>query len=238
MSIKAELRTKTGTGASKQARREGKIPATLYGKEVEATSLLVSAREFEALLKAEGSNAVFDVEFDGKTQQVILKDFEKASLKDHFYSIDLEAISANQKLQVEVPLVLLNEETVKVGIVAQVFNTIEIETTPANIPNAFEIDVKGMEIGDTKSISDLELPAGVEILEDAEETIVSVIAPTEEPAEDEESEAAEPEVIGEKEETSGKLSVRKRNGEEVQDVDVDEFIASLKEEIKNKTITD
>ncbi|MHB0808521.1 MAG: 50S ribosomal protein L25 [Facklamia hominis] len=199
MSIKAELRTKTGTGASKQARREGKIPATLYGKEVEATSLLVSAREFEALLKAEGSNAVFDVEFDGKTQQVILKDFEKASLKDHFYSIDLEAISANQKLQVEVPLVLLNEETVKVGIVAQVFNTIEIETTPANIPNAFEIDVKGMEIGDTKSISDLELPAGVEILEDAEETIVSVIAPTEEPAEDEESEAAEPEVIGEKE---------------------------------------
>ena len=199
MSIKAELRTKTGTGASKQARREGKIPATLYGKEVEATSLLVSAREFEALLKAEGSNAVFDVEFDGKTQQVILKDFEKASLKDHFYSIDLEAISANQKLQIEVPLVLLNEETVKVGIVAQVFNTIEIETTPANIPNAFEIDVKGMEIGDTKSISDLELPAGVEILEDAEETIVSVIAPTEEPAEDEESEAAEPEVIGEKE---------------------------------------
>lgn len=199
MSIKAELRTKTGTGASKQARREGKIPATLYGKEVEATSLLVSAREFEALLKAEGSNAVFDVEFDGKTQQVILKDFEKASLKDHFYSIDLEAISANQKLQVEVPLVLLNEETVKVGIVAQVFNTIEIETTPANIPNAFEIDVKGMEIGDTKSISDLEVPAGVEILEDAEETIVSVIAPTEEPAEDEESEAAEPEVIGEKE---------------------------------------
>lgn len=199
MSIKAELRTKTGTGASKQARREGKIPATLYGKEVEATSLLVSAREFEALLKAEGSNAVFDVEFDGKTQQVILKDFEKASLKDHFYSIDLEAISANQKLQVEVPLVLLNEETVKVGIVAQVFNTIEIETIPANIPNAFEIDVKGMEIGDTKSISDLELPAGVEILEDAEETIVSVIAPTEEPAEDEESEAAEPEVIGEKE---------------------------------------
>lgn len=199
MSIKAELRTKTGTGASKQARREGKIPATLYGKEVEATSLLVSAREFEALLKAEGSNAVFDVEFDGKTQQVILKDFEKASLKDHFYSIDLEAISANQKLQVEVPLVLLNEETVKVGIVAQVFNTIEVETTPANIPNAFEIDVKGMEIGDTKSISDLEVPAGVEILEDAEETIVSVIAPTEEPAEDEESEAVEPEVIGGKE---------------------------------------
>lgn len=101
MSIKAELRTKTGTGASKQARREGKIPATLYGKEVEATSLLVSAREFEALLKAEGSNAVFDVEFDGKTQQVILKDFEKASLKDHFYSIDLEAISANQNYKLK-----------------------------------------------------------------------------------------------------------------------------------------
>ena len=198
MALKAELRTKTGTGASKQARREGMIPVALYGQTVEPTSLLVNRREFEALLKKEGSNAVFDLEYEGKSQKVLLKEFVKASLKDAFYSVDLEAISADQKLTVEVPLVLLNEETVKFGIVELVMNTIQIESKPDVIPNSFEIDVKGMEIGDTKSISDLEVPEGVEILIDAEETIVTVSAPTDEPAEAEETdEVAEPEVIGE-----------------------------------------
>lgn len=198
MALKAELRTKTGTGASKQARREGMIPVALYGQTVEPTSLLVNRREFESLLKKEGSNAVFDLEYEGKSQKVLLKEFVKASLKDAFYSVDLEAISADQKLTVEVPLVLLNEETVKFGIVELVMNTIQIESKPDVIPNSFEIDVKGMEIGDTKSISDLEIPEGVEILIDAEETIVTVSAPTDEPAEAEETdEVAEPEVIGE-----------------------------------------
>lgn len=202
MALDAELRTKTGTGASKKARNEGKIPVSLYGGDLEATSLLVNRREFEALLKKEGSNAVFDVNYDGKTQKVILKNFEKAALADQFYSVDLAAISADQKLQVEIPLVLVNAETIKEGIVELVMNAVEVETAPDTIPNSFEIDVTGMEIGDSKSIADLEVPAGVELLVDSEETIVSVSAPSEEPEETDSEEAAEPEVIGEEQEDS------------------------------------
>ncbi|EHR36547.1 50S ribosomal protein L25 [Facklamia languida] len=202
MALDAELRTKTGTGASKKARNEGKIPVSLYGGDLEATSLLVNRREFEALLKKEGSNAVFDVNYDGKTQKVILKNFEKAALADQFYSVDLAAISADQKLQVEIPLVLVNAETIKEGIVELVMNTVEVETAPDTIPNSFEIDVTGMEIGDSKSIADLEVPAGVEVLVESEETIVSVSAPSEEPEETDSEEAAEPEVIGEEQEDS------------------------------------
>lgn len=202
MALDAELRTKTGTGASKKARNEGKIPVSLYGGDLEATSLLVNRREFEALLKKEGSNAVFDVNYDGKTQKVILKNFEKAALADRFYSVDLAAISADQKLQVEIPLVLVNAETIKEGIVELVMNTVEVETAPDTIPNSFEIDVTGMEIGDSKSIADLEVPAGVEVLVESEETIVSVSAPSEEPEETDSEEAAEPEVIGEEQEDS------------------------------------
>lgn len=202
MALDAELRTKTGTGASKKARNEGKIPVSLYGGDLEATSLLVNRREFEALLKKEGSNAVFDVNYDGKTQKVILKNFEKAALADQFYSVDLAAISADQKLQVEIPLVLVNAETIKEGIVELVMNTVEVETAPDTIPNSFEIDVIGMEIGDSKSIADLEVPAGVEVLVESEETIVSVSAPSEEPEETDSEEAAEPEVIGEEQEDS------------------------------------
>ncbi|MGX7108154.1 50S ribosomal protein L25 [Facklamia miroungae] len=200
MAISAELRTKTGTGASKQARREGKIPVILYGHELEATALLVDRREFETILKKEGSNAVFDLNYDGKTQKVILKDFSKAALKDTFYSIDLEAVSADQTITVEVPLNIINEETVKLGIVELTLNTVQVETKPDIIPNSFEIDVTGMEIGDTKTISDLEVPEGVKILDELEETIVTVSAPSEEPEENEDAEEVEPEVIGAKEE--------------------------------------
>lgn len=195
MAIKAELRTKTGTSASRKARQEGLIPVSLYGTDFDALSLTINRRDFEALLKKEGSNAVFDLEYDGKTQKVWIKSFDKASLKDLFYNLDLEAISADQKLTVEVPLYLLNEETVKEGIVELIANTIQVETTPDNIPSSFEIDVEGSVIGDVKTIADLVVPENVVILDESDRTIVSVSAPTEEPVETDE-EVAEPEVIG------------------------------------------
>lgn len=202
MNLKAELRTTTGTSASRKARQEGKIPVVMYSKGEETQSLLIDRREFENILKKEGVNAVFNVDIDGKSQQVLIKDFVKASLKDEFYSVDLQAVSADDKLQVEIPVVLVNEESVKEGIVDLTLTTVLVETTPANIPSSFEVDVKGMEIGDVKYASDLEMPANVELVTDAEESLVSVVAPTEEPEETtDEDEVAEPEVIGETEAT-------------------------------------
>ena len=196
MKLSAELRTETGTAASKRARRQGLIPVTMYGKDFETQSLLINAREFEAILRKEGSNAVFELETDGKTQTVWVKDFQKAALKSEFYSVDLEAISANQKLEVEIPLVLVGEESVKVGIVETVINSILAEAPASNIPQSFELDVTGMEIGDTKAVSDLEVPSDVTVLLEADQTIVSVSAQSEAEVEEDE-EAAEPEVIGE-----------------------------------------
>lgn len=203
MSFKAELRTETGTKNAKLLRKEGKIPTTLYSQGEEPVSLSVDRRDFEALLKREGTNAVFDIEFNGQTKKVLVKDYQKAALKDEFYSLDLQSISANQVLQVEVPLNLVNVESVKVGIVEQVMNSIHVESKADAIPSALELDVKGMEIGDSKAISDIVLPDGVALLDEDEQTVVTVSAPTEEPSEDEESdELAEPEVIGGSEEDS------------------------------------
>ncbi len=202
MELKATLREETGTRSSKQARREGKLPVALYGGKGETQSLLVDAGKFEAILRSEGANAVFELNIDGKKQKVWIKDFQKAALVNEFYSVDLEAITADQKLTVEVPLLLVNVETVKEGMVELVMNTLEVETTPDAIPQSIEIDVTGMEIGNTKAVSDIEIPENVEVLADAEQTVVSVSAPTEEPAEGEEgaTEEVEPEVIGEEEE--------------------------------------
>lgn len=201
MNLKADLRTTTGSSASRKARNEGKIPVSLYGKTVEATSLLIDRREFEALLKAEGTNAVFDLAFDGKTQKVWLKDYVRASLKDEVYSVDLEAISANQTLTVEIPLYVVNDETIEEGIVEVVENNIIVETKPDSIPQSFELDVTGLTIGDTLTVADITVPEGVEIMMEADTTVVSISVPTEEAEDvDPDAEAAEPEVIGEEEE--------------------------------------
>lgn len=198
MSFKAEIRTETGTKHAKALRREGKIPTTLYTPGKEPISLAVDSREFEALLKRKGTNAVFNIEFDGQTRKVLVKDYQKGAIKDEFYSIDLQGVIADQMLQVEVPLNLVNVKTVKVGIVEQVMNSILVESKPDVIPSSLELDVKGMEIGDTKAVTDIDLPEGVILLEEENQTVVSVSAPTEEPSEDEETgDASEPQVIGE-----------------------------------------
>ena len=197
MNLNAELRKETGTKAAKLSRREGLIPVSLYGKEGEATSLLINSREFIALLKKEGSNAVFDLNYDGKKQKVWIKEFQKATMKDEIYSVDLEAISADQKLQVEVPLNLENLGTIKEGIVELVMNTILVETKPDSIPQSIDIDVTGLEIGSSLSVSDLTIPEDVEVLTDLEQTVVTVSAPQEEVEVEDSEEVAEPEVIGE-----------------------------------------
>ncbi|AXY26000.1 50S ribosomal protein L25 [Suicoccus acidiformans] len=201
MSLKAEVRMQTGTSASKRDRREGKIPVSLYGKDHKAQSLLIDRREFEQILRSEGANAVFDVEVEGQTQKVWIKDFEQAALQDIIYSVDLEAISANQTLEVEVPLYLVNEAAVKVGVVELVENTIMVETKPDSIPQSFELDVAELEIGDVLTVADLDVPADVTVIMEEDTTIVTVSAPTEEPEEvDPDAEMAEPEVIGESDE--------------------------------------
>ncbi|SDI32972.1 50S ribosomal protein L25 [Dolosicoccus paucivorans] len=197
MKLNAKLRTEVGTGAARRDRRAGLVPVSMYGEGKEAVSLLVDRREFENLLRTEGENAVFEVEYDGNTQTVFMKSFERAALKDVIYDIELQAISADQRLEVEVPVHVINDDTIKVGIVNLVRDAVLVSAKATAIPSHFTVDVEGMEIGDLRAMSDLELPEGVESLEEADETVVTVTAPEEEPEDvDPDAEVAEPEVIG------------------------------------------
>ncbi|MDO4432916.1 MAG: hypothetical protein Q4B80_06315 [Aerococcaceae bacterium] len=90
MTLKAELRTVTGTNSARQLRKEGKVPATLYGKDAAPVSLSVDRREFEATLKVVGLNNALSLEIDGKAHNVVIKAVDKASLADLFYSVDFQ----------------------------------------------------------------------------------------------------------------------------------------------------
>jgi len=201
MKLQVEKRTEVGSSAAKRARRNNKITAVIYGKDVEATSVLLDAKEFDGILKNLGINAIFDVEIsDGQSVQVIIKDVQVDSLSNQIYNVALQAIKKGQKLIMSVPIHLTGTEEIKEGILSQTLNALEIETVASNVPTQFVIDVSEMTIGDSLTVASISVDKEVTILTDAEETVVVVSPPAEEEpvvVGEEEAEAAEPIVIGE-----------------------------------------
>ena len=198
MKLQAQTRERLGTSASKQARAENKVPAIIYGKDVESTAILVDRKEFDDLLRKLGRNAVFTVVLDGEEQQVIIKNIDHSALKPELYNVELLALQKGQKVTVSVTIDLVGGEKIAEGVLTQTLNELEIETLPTSIPSEISVDVDHLTIGDTITVADLVVPEGVSALTDPETTVAVVSAPQEEeePA-DPDAEVAEPEVIGE-----------------------------------------
>ena len=201
MKLKAQKRERLCTSASKQARNDNKVPATIFGSDMEAQSVLIDRKEFDELLRELGRNAVFNIDLDGEETQVLIKNIDLSALKPEIYNVELNALTKGQKVTVPVTIVLEGLEDVKEGVVTQTLNEVEVETDPLDIPTEITLNVSDLVIGDTVVVSDLKVPENVTVLAEAEETVVVVAAPrVEEEPTDGDAEVAEPEVIGEKEE--------------------------------------
>ncbi|NJP39591.1 50S ribosomal protein L25 [Oscillospiraceae bacterium HV4-5-C5C] len=180
MNISVKSRSKVGTAAAKQARREGMVPATVYGKDFKPVSILMEAKTVDSLLRTKGRNAVFNVELDGRTQQVMFAEVSRDFMKGQLLNVELRALTKGQKVRVQVPVVLLNEDKVQVGVVSLVMADVEVEAEADKVPQELTVDVSGMEIGDVHRVADLKLPEGCRVLSHEEEPVVVVSAPAEE----------------------------------------------------------
>lgn len=198
MKLTAQKRERVGSSASKKARVENKVPAVIYGKEFDATSVLVDRKQFEDLLRELGRNAVFNVDVDGKETQVMIKNIDHSHIKPELYNVELQALKEGQTVTVEVTINLIGAENIKEGVFTQTLNELEIETVATDIPQEITVELGEMAIGDTLTVGELKVPAGVTVLTDAETTVAVVSAPSVE--EETTDEAAEPEVIGEENE--------------------------------------
>ncbi|WP_277630576.1 50S ribosomal protein L25 [Atopococcus tabaci] len=205
MKIQAQKRTKTGTNASKQARHEGKMPAAIFGRDVDTIPVLVNQKDFEDVLREVGSNGVFDVEVEGgETYQVFVKEKAEAALKPYAYHADLLAFKKGEKVAMTIPVVLSGEEEIDEGVVNQSLTELEIEIAPAEAPAEIVVDVSNLVIGDSLTVANVEVPSGAEVLTEAEYTVVSIVPPSEEEPVSAETEGTtdmpQPEVIGDTEE--------------------------------------
>jgi len=189
-----EVRTRTGKGASRQARREGKFPAVLYGHGADPQHLELNARDFAAVLRHSGTNAVLSLDINGTEQLALTKALAVHPIKRSITHADLIIVKRGEKVTVEVP-VNLEGEAASGTLVTQDATTIEIEAEALSIPEGLAVSIEGAEEGTQILAGDVSLPSGVTLISDPEMLVVNIVsAPSAEEmdAEGGGEEAAEP----------------------------------------------
>lgn len=213
MAVKIKAQTR-GTGKHSiltDLRNEGKVPGTYYGRKIDPVTIVVDAEELRAAMHTDaGSNVMIDLDIADSplkgSQVAMIKDMQKNPITGEILHIDLVKVSMSEEIHATVPLLVVGEAAgVKVGGVMQhSIREISVKCLPGALPEQFEIDVTALEIGDSIHVRDMATAEGVEILDDPDEILVSIVPPAKEEeveaVEEGEMEVAEPEVIGEKKE--------------------------------------
>lgn len=166
-------RTEKGKGAARRARRAGNVPAVLYGHGTDPQHLNLPARDFAAILRNNGTNAVLDLDIEGTSQLALTKQIDIHPIRNYIEHVDLLVIKRGEKVTVEVTIVV-EGDAAPGTLVTQDANTVEIEADALSIPEQIVVDVKGKEVGTSVHASDLVLPEGVELVTDPETLIVAV----------------------------------------------------------------
>ena len=170
MKVVAFNRELQGTGASRRLRKAGQTPGIIYGGAAAPQLIAVDGNALWHSLKKEAFHgAVLDLDIDGQTQQVLLRDFQMHAYKQIVLHVDFQRVDAQQKLHTKVALHFVNAETspaVKLNsaVVSHVLNELEVSCLPGQLPEFITVDLANIEAGGSIHVSDLTLPEGVTAL--------------------------------------------------------------------------
>jgi large subunit ribosomal protein L25 len=195
--IKATVRKTSGNGPARALRREGQLPAVLYGPKTEPIMLAVNTRDIEQVLKQVSSTAaVLNLVIqNGKaiTKSVMIKELQAHPVSGKFLHIDFYEIDMARKINVAVPVVVKGQSKgVELGGLLQIIRReIEVFCLPNEIPDSIEIDVSDLDIGDSIHVDEIQLEGDVEFPGDVNFTVVTVVSPKVEAEPEEEEEELE-----------------------------------------------
>ncbi|MDP3258229.1 MAG: 50S ribosomal protein L25/general stress protein Ctc [Bosea sp. (in: a-proteobacteria)] len=194
--IEASARAQVGKGAARAVRRQGQTPAVIYGGGAAPEAIALDANKTRLLIYGgHFLTTIFEISVDGKSQRVIPRDYQLDPVKDFPIHVDFLRVAAGQTVTVEVPIHVVGQESspgVKNGGLVQIVeHSLEITVEPENIPEAFEVSVAGLEIGDALEASVIKLPKGAKLTVGSDATIVTIVPPMAEEA-DEAAEAEAP----------------------------------------------
>jgi large subunit ribosomal protein L25 len=184
LTLSAQLRDRAGKGASRALRREGRVPAVIYGDKKEPEAIHIAERELNKLLgTGHFMNSIVEVEIDGKSVVTLPKDVAFHPVSDRPLHVDFLRIAKGSTVEVSVPVVFVNEEASpglkRGGVLNVVRHELELVCDATKIPDEIEVDVTGTEIGDSIHISAVTLPKGSEsAITDRDFTIATIVAPS------------------------------------------------------------
>ncbi|MHB1017848.1 MAG: 50S ribosomal protein L25 [Coriobacteriia bacterium] len=179
--LNVKVREVTGKSSHKLA-AEGLVPAVLYGPKVEARSLSVSRRDFDHLMQSATVGATLvelAVEGDDKPVDVIIKEVKRDELKGFVQHIDFWAVDMAQSIQTVVAVTFVGTAAGERagGVVMHSLRELKVEANPKDLPEHIELDISGLDVGDSLTVADIVVPKGVTLLDEPEAVLVSVMAP-------------------------------------------------------------
>lgn len=184
MTLRARLREEIGKGAARRLRREGRIPAVIYGHGEKTRTLTVDARELSRVFsRISVENTVITLEIEGERSggvRALVREVQVDPTRGDVIHVDFQQLHAGEEVSVEVPirLVGLAAGVRAGGTLQQVMHDLPVRCLADRIPEAVEVDVSGLEMGASLHVSDLTVPAGVKVDADASLPVCTVVAPT------------------------------------------------------------
>jgi large subunit ribosomal protein L25 len=181
--IKAVARDRSGKGAARAVRRQGQVPAVIYGAGQPAEAIALDFNQTKQLIFAgHFLTTIFDIDVNGKTVRAIPRDYQLDPVRDFPVHVDFLRVSAGQTIKVVVPVHVIGQEKspgVKRGGTLQIVeHTVELLVSPDAIPDYIEASIEGLDIGSSVHLADVKLPNGAKATSAENLTLVTVVAPT------------------------------------------------------------
>lgn len=181
LQLSAQTRKSLMKSYTKKLRREGKIPATVYGRELESKSIEVSLDEIEQILKSPGGRlSLIDLKLDGKVSKahpVLIQEIQRDPITKKILHIDFHRVSMNEPVHASVPIVLVGDApgTKQGGILEQFVRELEVKALPEHIPTHIDADVSHLQLGQSIHVGELKVPEDVEVLGPPADIIVATV---------------------------------------------------------------
>lgn len=205
--MKIDYRTGIGSNKAKKFRQDNIIPGVIYSRGEESKVVNVNHSDFFKAFKVAGTSAVIDLELEGETLPVIIKDIQRDPVKQQIIHVDFQKLNMNETVKMSIPIVLLNRDNIKLqpSILMQQLDQVEIECLPADIPSTADVDVQDMDFTTPILVKDLDIASNdkINMLTDLETTVCTLSEPAVHAEDDEEAE-----------ETDATVAVETENNEE------------------------
>ena len=203
--LNANKREAIGKNKVNKLRAEDIVPGVVYAKNEDNINVQVISKDFDRILRQAGTSTIITLDIDGENKDVLIKEYQTHPYKNQFLHVDFQAINQNETIRVSVPIVLIGRDDIEIAqsVLVQNMDTVEVECLPKYIPQTADVNVADIQIGDNKTIADLDIFANenITILAEEDEVICSLQEVSEEEIseEAEETSAADVPTVGETE---------------------------------------